>query len=220
MTTDGGGWIQLALSSAGSDAVYRTIPIDSNSGILRPGDQARYFQHLPIDGFTDVEHYHDANNIGANLVEFDITYQNPATGIDFSADELQALRAYITELSTETLMVAGAVDDSCYYSGANQGAGDLGHEIYISNGQGTDFINLTYGTQPDDEQDSFVLYHTSSQFTVTDNVSLYCGGNSLSYLEIDYLIPAKIQLGWANSNTSQWGGAAYWGWEQNYFLVK
>jgi hypothetical protein len=220
MDTDGGGWIKLALSSAGSDFVYRTIPDSSNTGIVRGGDQARYFNHITADGFTGSEFNHNASSIYPNYDEQDITYENPASGLDFTADELTSIRSIVTELSQETRMVAGAVDDSCNYSSILQPTDGLGHEIYISNGSGSDFINLTYGTQPNDEEDGYYLYHTDPSLSTTDNVTLICGGTETTHLESEYLIPAKIQIGWFADINGQWGGAAYWGWEWDYFLVR
>lgn len=220
MDTDGGGWIKLALSSAGSDNVYRTIPDTSNTGIVRSGDQARYFNHISTDGFSGSEFDHNASSVYPNYDEQDISYENPANGLDFSADELTSIRAIVSELSQETLMVAGAVDDSCNYSSSLQPTDGLGHEVYISNGSGTDFINLTYGTQPNDEEDGYYLYHTDPSLTSTDNVTLICGGTETTVLESEYLIPAKIQIGWFADVNGQWGGAAYWGWEWDYFLVR
>jgi hypothetical protein len=220
MDTDGGGWIKMALSSAGSDNVYRTIPDNSNTGIIRSGDQARYFNHISTDGFSGSEFDHNASSVYPNTDEQDISYENPANGLDFSADELTSIRAIVSELSQETLMVAGAVDDSCNYSSSLQPTDGLGHEVYISNGDGTDFINLTYGTQPNDEEDGYYLYHTDPSLTSTDNVTLICGGTETTVLESEYLIPAKIQIGWFADINGQWGGAAYWGWEWDYFLVR
>ncbi|MAA80312.1 MAG: hypothetical protein CL916_13745 [Deltaproteobacteria bacterium] len=118
-------------------------------------------------------------------------------------------------------MIAGSVDDSCVYSGTIHSTDGMGHEVLISNGAGTDFILLTYGTQPDDEQDSFFVYHTSIQETTVENVYMGCGNDTpITHLEPEYLIPAQIQLGWNATNTSQWGGAAYYGSEQGFFLVR
>jgi len=118
-------------------------------------------------------------------------------------------------------MVAGAVDDSCYYSGSFHSYDGHGHEIYISDGDGNNYLHLTYGTQPDDEQDAFYFYHTSTQLTTSENVILSCGSDTeVSHLDPTYLLPAKIRLGWNSTDNSQWGGAAYWGSEWDYFLIR
>ena len=222
MNTDGGGWIKLEFANAGNDLVFSTNPDDSNNGIIRSGDQARYYQHLLSDGFDNGDFLHNANGVGGiNMTTFDITYYNAATGAPFTDDQLHALRDMVTDLSEDTKMIAGSVDDSCVYGGTLQSTDGMGHEIFISNGAGTDFILLTYGTQNDDEQDSFFEYHTSIQATSVENVYMGCGNDTpITHLEPDYLIPAQIQLGWNGTNTSQWGGAAYYGSELGYFLVR
>ncbi|MEC7985101.1 MAG: MopE-related protein, partial [Myxococcota bacterium] len=221
MTTDGGGWIQRAISSAGNDRVYSTNPDDSNRGTIRSGDQARYYNHLSSDGFDGGDFLHYAYSTAPNMTEFDISYLNAATGADFSDAELDALRVVVTELSEDTLMVAGGVDDSCYYGSTFHSFDGQGHEIYISDGDGANFILLTYGTQTNDEQDAFYFYHTSTQLTTAENVIMGCGSDTeITHLEPQYLLPAKIQLGWASTDNAQWGGAAYWGSEWDYFLVR
>ncbi len=214
MSTDGGGWIVLSLSSAGADDVYRTNPDNSNDGTARSGDQAQYFQHITTtDGFTETEFLHNSHFTYPNLDIQDITYENPATGSDFDSAELDAIRSIITELSSTTRQVAGAVDDS-------GNAGGLGHEIYISNGSGSSYINLTYGSQTGNEQSCYYLYHTTTAETTTDNVSLAWGGTAIDHLDAEYILPSNIQLGWAASSNSQWGGGAYWGYEWDYILVR
>ena len=222
MTTDDGGWIKLEFANAGNDLVFSTNPDDSNNGIIRSGDQARYYQHLSSDGFDTGDFLHNANGVGGvSMTTFDINYYNTATGTNFTEDQLNAIRDMVTDLSEETKMIAGSVDDSCVYSGTIHSTDGMGHEVLISNGAGTDFILLTYGTQPDDEQDSFFVYHTSIQETTVENVYMGCGNDTpITHLEPEYLIPAQIQLGWNATNTSQWGGAAYYGSEQGFFLVR
>ena len=221
MTTDGGGWIKLSFSNAGSDLIFSTNPDDSNNGIARAGDQARYYQHLSSDGFDGGDFLHNAVSVGLNMTTIDISYYNSATGNNFSSAELNALRNMVTELSEETKMIAGAVDDSCYYGNTFHSTDGMGHEVYISDGDGANFILLTYGTQPDDEEDAFYIYHTSLQSTTTENVYMGCGNDTpTTHLDPNYLIPAQLQMGWNATNTSQWGGAAYWGSELGYFLVR
>lgn len=155
------------------------------------------------------------------MTTFDITYYNAASGSDFTDDQLNAIRGMVTDLSENTKMIAGSVDDSCVIGGTQQSMDGMGHEIFISNGAGTDFILLTYGTQPSDEQDNFYVYHTSIQETTVENVYMGCGNDTpITHLDPDYLIPAQIQLGWNSTSTSQWGGAAYYGSEVGYFLVR
>ena len=122
-----GGWIIAQLASAGDDYVYRTCPNESNDGIIRGGDQARYFNHISSDAFTEAEFYHNADSTFPNMQTQSVSYFNPATGSNFTDEQLTALRDWVTELSPDTLMVAGSVDD------ADQSGGH-GHEIFISDG--------------------------------------------------------------------------------------
>ena len=93
-------------------------------------------------------------------------------------------------------------------------------EILISDGDGGNFLNVTYGSQPSDETDSYYLYHTTEDLTSTDNVYITGTYPTITVLDPNYLFPAQIQLGWASSDNGQWGGAAYWGFEEDYFAVR
>ena len=132
---------------------------------------------------------------------------------NFTDEQLTALRNWVSELSPDTLMVAGSVDDSDQLGGH-------GHEILISDGDGDNFIAVTYGSQPSDETDSYYLYHTTEDLTSTDNVYITGTYPTITALDPNYLFPAQIQLGWASSDNGQWGGAAYWGFEEDYFAVR
>ncbi len=222
-SADGGGWMVLQLANAGADYVFRTIPSSSNSDILRSGNQVQYYRHIAnSDGFTDVEFYHDASNVSPNMRSIDISYRNPSNGVIYSPSQMAALGTQVTRLSSTTRQAAGSVDD--YGMG-----GARGHESYISNGAGTAFINLTYGSQTADEQSGYYLYESTLGLSLTHNVTTqnptvygsatHPANPPIAVLPADYILPAKINLGWDNPNGSQWGGGAFWGYEDSIIRV-
>ncbi len=210
MTTQDGGWMNLSLSSAGSDDVYAMHGL--NSPLSRSGDQARHYQHIAsTDGFSSVEFTHNGS-IGSDTTQ-NITFTNPATGSNFSDAQLDAIRALLSELGDDTRMVAGSVD--------GRNSTPESHEMKISDGNNANFIVTTYCTEDADETDTWHILQPG--VNNVDDADMDCsqgGATTFTQLPVTHILPSQIQMGWFASTGGEGGGGAFWGYETSTIRVR
>ncbi len=220
MTTDG-GWIRMDVGTWNADAINNSVDYrmfrahDGQWGGWNKGcgTEESFFASLP-DGEAQANMEFQGGQ--TDYEASDILYENPATGANFTAAQVSAIRSVVTELSDATRMVATTADaDGGDYAGPD----GYGHETWvIAEGDAVDTANgfeLTSGT--DTDSGDTIAYEwstdpgeTSVTTCDTPAPALDNGGE----LPSDLVLPAAVILG------VHTGGGSSWGYEQGYALVK
>jgi subtilisin-like proprotein convertase family protein len=212
MTDDGGGWIVTALDH--SDQVLVGSNTASNPWTKCADNAGGHYDHLGAE--TSIEQdFLD----GDGLYPVVLAFLNPATGIDFTDDQLAALRWTVSEQSALVRMVAMTADDD---SGSWQGGDGYGHEVYAYDADG-ELLILTPGTNGECGGSSGWPYSGSqSAFYLwsSDPASTSTAGSTAS-LESEFeRIPASFTLPHTVELIVQTGGGSSFGWEDEEFLVR
>ncbi|MEE2830323.1 MAG: MopE-related protein [Myxococcota bacterium] len=211
MTTDGGGWIHLAVSDA--DGVIVASRAEDNPWHKCDDDSAAYYQ-----GLTESEIEADYFPNG-NVLDIALSYVHPETGDPIHSRGLDALRPRLTELHSSSRMVATVADND---GGDWQGGGNGGLEVYIVGADG-EWRLLTPGSGGDcgaggnswpaaGSESGFYLWASESE------ASAIAGDTGLE--EADWalgpgeVLPISVQMAVFT------GGGVSFGWEQRSFRVR
>ncbi len=211
MTTDSGGWIKLSVDN--SQNLFVAEAGATNGWTKCSGDQAQYYSWIS-EGSASIDHSGSSLNFDTVL-----SYLQPSTNTAYTATQLTALRSVVTELSSNTRMVATTSDDD---SQSYQDGGSGGMEVWVRTETGS-FTVITPGTNgecgggnpPWNQSDAaYYLWSTiASDCAVSGNTGGY-SASSMGGLSPDLVIPYEVRL-------SVWtGGGVSFGWEEQAFLVR
>jgi hypothetical protein len=208
MSTEGGGWIHLAL--ADSDGVIVASNSEGNPWYKCEDDAAAFYEGLTEDDLT-------ADSLGSRLVDFPLSYIHPLSGSPVDPVGLDALRPILSELHSGSRMVATIGDND---GGSWQDGSDGGIEVYIVTATG-DWLLLTPGSGGDcgggswpssGSETGFYLWGSSSaDAEVAGDTGLEAAEWSLGAGQV---LPASVQLAIFT------GGGASFGFEQPSFRVR
>jgi len=211
---DGGaGWIALSISN--SDGVVIGEYSTYNPWHKCADDGAEHFHWLAGETAAPAD-YSPATTF---IQDVPLGYRNPGAGTIYSASQMAALRALVSELSSTTRMVAVTGDDDY---GNYQAGGGHGHEVYVMGGSG-DWKLLTPGTNGEcgggtiwpqfGSESAFYLWATDASACETDGHT-GLGGGALGGLPATDILPFQVRL------AVQTGGGVAFGWEEKEFLVR
>ena len=211
MTSDGGGWIHLAL--ADSDGVVVASRAEDNPWDKCEDDSADYYQ-----GLTEDELPEDLI-AGGYVLDVELDYVHPETGAPIDPRGLDSLRPRLSELHPASRMVATIADNDG--NDWQNGAGG-GLEVYIV-GSGGDWRLLTPGVGGDcgagqgswpsaDSQTGFYLWGSDpDDAEVAGDTGLEGADWVLAPGEV---LPISVQMAVFT------GGGVSFGWEQRSFRVR
>jgi len=204
MTTDGGGWIKM-YPLPGTDNVYET-EVSTNNGY----DKAANDQLQFIDGRTEATKSIDATTYGAHTQ--DVNYQNPATGSNFTAGQLTAIRNNITTFSSTSRMHTLDCDnDGTEASGGN-------NDLWVIAEDASEML-LTIYTGTGNSLITYYFWHTSTANTEVDVTPAESTGFTMTgteFLPAKYILPVQVKFDGDDTN----GGGVIWGYEKTYVLIK
>lgn len=198
MTTDNGGWIRL-VPWPDSDNIYVTQVSNGNNYAKCTGDQL-----APYNGISEGQPSIDATTFGS--VTEPVTYENPATGTNFTPSQLSAIRAAISTYSTSSHMVAGDCD--------NDGAESAGfnNDLWVIEPGGTELLLTQY---TDVGGDCFYWWHTTPANTFATGECVYDLPATAS-LPVNFILPSAVRFDGDDSD----GGGVMFGWTNLEVLVK
>lgn len=207
MSSDGGGWIELSLDQ--SQNLLMAQNSATNPWHKCADDASLHFGWISQGAVTA-----DFEGNGEHIVA--LSYVNPVSEMIYTVEQLTALRALVTELSTTTRMVAVTGDDD---NGDWQTTMMSGHEVYIK-GASMSWVLLTPGEDGDcgggsnwplaGSNSAFYLWHTTAAGSDAQGSTV----NSLAGLGIGDILPLEARLVVAS------GGGVAFGWEKRVFLVR
>ena len=203
METDGGGWIKLfPLPDTGN--VYETENNSSNSYSKCTEDQLQF-----IDDRTEIDSM-DVRTMGDHYQ--DVNYQNPATGEDFTNQQISELRGVITTFSTTSLMHTLECD--------NDGTWDQGYtnDLWAVAEDDEEYL-LTLFLNQNGTSTTYYFWHTTPDSTFTDNTPGGTTGFEMpsdEFLPVKFILPDRLHFNGDNSD----GGGVIWAFERTYVLVK
>lgn len=207
MSTDGGGWIELSVSD--SQTVLMAQNSAANPWKKCADDASLHFDWISENAVT-------ADNQGEGEFVVSLSYMNPLSQTVYTAEQIDALRGAIEELSTTTRMVAVTADDD---NGDWQTTMMSGLEVYIK-GASMNWVLLTPGEDGDcgggtnwplaGSKSAFYLWHSTAAGSKVEGSSV----TSLPGLGKGDLLPLEAQL------VVHSGGGVAFGWEKETFLVR
>lgn len=208
MTTDGGGWIHLALDD--NDGVIVASRSEDNPWFKCDDDAASFYADVTEDDLP-------YDYIAGSLVEVTLGYRHPSTGALIDPRGLASLRNHLTELHPSSRMVATTGDND---NGDWQGGGNGGLEVYIVAADG-DWILLTPGAGGDcgagswpsaGSETAFYLWGSSSEDSqVAGDTGLEAADWALGPGEV---LPVAVKLAVFT------GGGVSFGFETASFRVR
>ena len=208
MTTDGGGWIHLALDD--EDGVIVGSRSEDNPWYKCDDDAALFYSELTEEDLP-------ADYILGSLLEVPLHYKHPVTGTLIDPQGIAALRPTLGELHSSSRMVATIGDND---GGEWQRGSNGGLEVYIVSAAG-DWVLLTpggggdcgSGTWPSaDSQTGFYLWgSTTEDAQIAGDTGLEDASWSLGLGEV---LPVSVQLAVFT------GGGVSFGFEEASFRVR
>jgi len=211
MTTEGGGWITLALDEP--DGVLMAENAANNPWLKCADDSAQHFAGLTEDQVT-------ADYTGTLDQAVTLSYKNPLTNASYTTAQMDVLRALISELGATTRMVAVTSDDD---NGNWQNTQTSGHEVYVK-GSAQSWTLLTPGEDgdcgggagsyptPGSKSGYYLWHHTAAGSEVDGQTGLT--SNDLQGLAKGDLLPYEVRL------VVQTGGGVAFGFEQPTLRVR
>ncbi len=202
MSTDDGGWIQLAvLDSEGVTVATRS---DDNPWNKCADDGTLHFLAAPDEDEVTPDFS------GSAFFEAEPSYGHPDGGDPYTARQLSALRAHVGELHTSGRMVAMVGDDD---GGDVQGGGGGGLEVYALTADG-DWFLLTPGSGGDcggadgwpssGSQSSWYLWSTDAAISQVDG-DVGDPEPELGGLPAGAVLPVAVELGVFTGGGVAWG---------------
>jgi hypothetical protein len=214
METGEGGWTRLQATNSQQVVVGSQDP--TNPWNKCADDGAKYFDWLANENSVNA----DYAPVAEYTQDVPLSYANPISGQTLANEQVNALRAQVTELSDSTRMVAVTADDDSVDYHQTQSSG---HEVYI---QGTDnqWFLLTVGTNGEcgggapswptgGSQSAFYLWSSSADTSIQSGTTGVSNG-ALGGLGVEQLIPRQVRL-----DVHTGGGVAF-GWQKQDFLVR
>ena len=215
MTFDNGGWTVLSLDNSNSILVGSSQA--SNPWRKCGDDVAKYYTQVNGEGAAEEDYIGGAT--GVFDTEVALEYANPASGQAYSAEQVQAMRGQVDELSSFSRMVATTGDDDGYSWQDGQGGG---HEVYVK-GTAVEWFLLTPGTNQEcgnssgwpqgGSQSAFYLWSTDPVDCLVDGTT-GINSPSLGGLPATEVLPSTVRL------VVQTGGGVSFGWEKATFMVR
>lgn len=213
MTDAGGGWIRLALDDA--DRVLVASNSSGNPWDKCDDDSAAFYLFVAHE--DDLEE--DFAPGGSYLAEVELGYLNPDTGVAFTAAQLDAMRAVVTELHPVSRMVATIGDND---GGDWQGGSNGGLEVYVVGAEG-EWHLLTPGAGGEcGGGDDWPVEgsRTGSYLWSSDpDGSVAFGDTGLEDPALGALAPAAVLPVLAELAVYTGGGVSF-GWATDVFLVR
>ena len=163
----------------------------------------------------------DYDGMGTNYEQIvPLAYRNPQTLAVYTAEQTDALRAVIHELSVTTRMVAVTADDD---DGDWQNTMLSGHEVYIM-GTSMAWTLLTPGSDGDcgGGNGSYPLANSQAGFYLWNQSAASCevdGQTGLTNADLTGLGPGDLLPYEVRLAVFTGGGVAF-GWEKQSFLVR
>ena len=209
MSSNGGGW--MALELANSNNLLMAQESSSNPWRKCGDDSAKHYNWI-TEGNVSADYAPSGTTYTATL-----SYAQPSTGAVYTAAQISALRSIVSELSSNTRIVAVTADDD----GASFEDGDAsGHEVYAK-GENGSWFTLTPGTNGEcggssgwgQSQAAHYLWATSASDSDVDGVTGY-NASAMGALPVGLIIPYQVQLAVHS------GGGVSFGWEETSFMIK
>lgn len=210
MTTDGGGWIHLAIDD--DDGVIVGSRAEDNPWYKCDDDSARFYSDLTEDDLP-------ADYLVNSLLEVPLGYKHPVTGAVIDPRGVAALRPIVQELHSSSRMVATISDND---GGEWSQGGSGGLEGYIVSASG-DWILLTPGDGGDcgagagswpgeGSETGFYLWGSAAEDAqIAGDTGLETADWSLGLGEV---LPVAVQLAVFT------GGGVSFGFEHSSFRVR
>ncbi len=213
MTDDGGGWIRLSLDD--DDRVLVASNSSDNPWHKCDDDAAAFYLFVAHE--SDLEE--DWAPGGSYLAEVELGYVHPDSGEPYTAVQLDAIRAVVSELHPVTRMVATIGDND---DGDWQGGSGGGLEVYVV-GAGGDWHLLTPGAGGEcggadgwpsegSQTGSYVWSSDPAGSAASGDTGLE--DSALGVLDPAAVLPVSAQLAVFT------GGGVSFGWATEVFLVR
>jgi len=211
MSTDGGGWIGLQLD----DAQQVLVASYSSSN---PWHKCADNSADPYGWLSD-ENAITEDYFGSQVNTVLLDYLNPATGLLFTADELDQLRLHAAALAPSTRLVGTTADAD----GGDYLTDGYGHEVWLYDTDGNLF-EATPGTSQECGGSSGWPAGGSAMekyFWSTDADEGEAFGDTGGFITADMTaLPRPLLIPDSADLVVATGGGVSFGWEQQTFLIR